>query len=704
MIVRNWMMQGGVDYFEKLFSKGFSDQLVLGEKGNINAKLTASNCFMPNSVTSYTIPTNINLGTVHTIHIKMKWGGSELWTSGTFVGQNHVANRTYCGAIAGTSPNLVYETRDDSGTLITLAQCFINSYTFIDWYTDWIDIMFVRNGSSLKYYANGLFLEEDTNVLGDFQVGRILGRSVFANQLKNCYISDLRIYNIVKTYDEIKTYDTTGLVFDMPFSDGYGNPTEAQSNTVVTLVAGGSNTYSTHDEYHRNIKGCTKVVSGGNIKYYPYSLSGVKNYTEVGGETSITDIEGKVGFGPVETLVRIPLQADLEDLDIAAGGDVLYDSGVEKAMSWQNFRDLSNSFIKCNVTDPVYVKDLYLPYYNINASNLAKIEIITSAVSANIDNPISSSQILFKYGLSGWTKDVNNPFFTHSPHSITENDDENQLYSSIIRRIGNDYTMLYIGNTFPENDDQVCRATNSTDDIKSWTKYLTGGYVKHVLGIGVDGEYDSANAYLFSWFYDNEDQIYKLWYGMDNYAGGEHRVRIGYATSSDTITWTKQNGINGYIHEDFTKSDNGFVCFNVLKYRGAYYAIVSYQYVVGIDVLYSADGINWSTYAENVIAKGYLPRLSQIDNRYYITYSKDTTFKKMQMASFYSPKGLFNNRGLQLMTEGIAWEGNVYYGFLIKWKDGNHYLLYCGGSGAAAPHSLVDVGLATSNYPDLLKY
>ncbi len=72
-------------------------------------------------------------------------------------------------------------------------------------------------------------------------------------------------------------------------------------------------------------------------------------------------------------------------------------------------------------------------------------------------------------------------------------------------------------------------AVLSASNPVSWTKYASNP----VINLGAGGSFDSSHAYVFSVILDGS--TYKMWYdgndGINN--------RVGYATSSDGITWTK---------------------------------------------------------------------------------------------------------------------------------------------------------------------
>ena len=64
-----------------------------------------------------------------------------------------------------------------------------------------------------------------------------------------------------------------------------------------------------------------------------------------------------------------------------------------------------------------------------------------------------------------------------------------------------------------------------------WEKYTNNP----VLQPGSSGEWDDGGFAGQAVLYDSNEGIYKIWYG----ASDGNNFRIGYATSSDGIAWTK---------------------------------------------------------------------------------------------------------------------------------------------------------------------
>ncbi len=126
-----------------------------------------------------------------------------------------------------------------------------------------------------------------------------------------------------------------------------------------------------------------------------------------------------------------------------------------------------------------------------------------------------------------WTRSLANPVLT--PGGPAEWDGNGTIGASVLF-IGGVYRMWYTGGGVSG----VTRIGYATSpDGTSWTKY--GG--NPVLVAGSPGDWDSDGVGLPCVLYNGS--AYEMWFsGFD----GSNRGRIGYATSSDGINWTKYTG------------------------------------------------------------------------------------------------------------------------------------------------------------------
>jgi predicted GH43/DUF377 family glycosyl hydrolase len=125
-----------------------------------------------------------------------------------------------------------------------------------------------------------------------------------------------------------------------------------------------------------------------------------------------------------------------------------------------------------------------------------------------------------------WTKYSSNPVLNLGASGTW--DDAHVLTGKVIKENGV-YKMWYAG-----HDGSRWRIgyATSTDGV-NWTKYSSNP----VLNLGAGGTWDDAHVYISMVMRDSDD-IYKMWYtGHDG-----SNTRIGYATSSDGVSWSKYNG------------------------------------------------------------------------------------------------------------------------------------------------------------------
>jgi len=131
----------------------------------------------------------------------------------------------------------------------------------------------------------------------------------------------------------------------------------------------------------------------------------------------------------------------------------------------------------------------------------------------------------------------------------------------------------------------------SLDGI-SWTKEAGP-----VLDVGAEGSWDSEGVSSPSVLYDGKR--YHMWYaGYD----GEH-LRIGYATSLDGISWTKEAGPVLDVGAEGSWDGEGVSSPNVLYEGGRYHMWYAGYDGEHFQIGYatSEDGVNWTKYAGNPV-------------------------------------------------------------------------------------------------------
>ena len=189
-----------------------------------------------------------------------------------------------------------------------------------------------------------------------------------------------------------------------------------------------------------------------------------------------------------------------------------------------------------------------------------------------------------------WTKIAGNPVLDIGKpgewdDTIVEN--PRLMYDGTI------YRMWYVGN---EDPGRIGYA-ESVDGV-IWTRVTN----TPVIDIGSPGEWDAG--WLNTGAIIKEGTVYKMWYGGEEAPAGQWK--IGYATSSDGINWTKysENPVMSYSQ---TWEVEDICPATVIKESGIYKMWYYAPSADGIGYATSTDGINWTKYASNpVLIRGSL--------------------------------------------------------------------------------------------------
>ncbi|MBW1716686.1 MAG: hypothetical protein JRJ77_12825 [Deltaproteobacteria bacterium] len=212
---------------------------------------------------------------------------------------------------------------------------------------------------------------------------------------------------------------------------------------------------------------------------------------------------------------------------------------------------------------------------------------------------------------TGWTKDAGNPVL--SPSTTPADWDSAHVSHCWVIKDGSTYKMWYTGtdNADEEADCQIGYAT-STDGI-TWTKDVGNPVLLKGAADDWDADYAGWPTVII------DAGTYKMWYVGWNETG--HDESIGYATSTDGITWTKYDDpsttSNPYANSDpviklghpGSWDDESIGDPTVVKEDSIYRIWIFGQGDPGpaerIGYAYSLDGINWRKYDGNpVIMEG----------------------------------------------------------------------------------------------------
>lgn len=191
-----------------------------------------------------------------------------------------------------------------------------------------------------------------------------------------------------------------------------------------------------------------------------------------------------------------------------------------------------------------------------------------------------------------WKKYAGNPVLRPGATGSWE---ERIAYACVVRE-AHGYKMWYTGLDYTEGSNPRLRiGLASSPDGTTWTKRASNP----VLDRGPPGSWDADGVGMPSVLIDGG--IYKMWYLGLNYDA--HIIGIGYATSSNGVSWTKYTG-NPVLSPGFAQWDHGLSAGWVI-YDGTRYKM----WYTGNDPLgtsrigyaTSPDGISWSKYAGNPI-------------------------------------------------------------------------------------------------------
>jgi predicted GH43/DUF377 family glycosyl hydrolase len=206
------------------------------------------------------------------------------------------------------------------------------------------------------------------------------------------------------------------------------------------------------------------------------------------------------------------------------------------------------------------------------------------------DSPISASiGVATSFDGLNWTRYAGNPIL--QPGTAGTWDDYLVISAGSVINDNGTYKMWYTGNDGTTN--KIGYAT-ATSPFGPWTKYASNP----VLDLGAGGTWDDyivAGGQVIK-----DGSTYKMWYGGHDGAA----YRVGYATSSDGISWTKYAS-NPVLDLGTGGSwDDVIVDMpKVLKKAGTYH-----MWYRGYDGAYSrigyassSDGISWTKYASNPV-------------------------------------------------------------------------------------------------------
>jgi len=303
-----------------------------------------------------------------------------------------------------------------------------------------------------------------------------------------------------------------------------------------------------------------------------------------------------------------------------------------------------------------------------------------------------SSQVSPAQAAITWAKYSGNPVLEEDSGEW----DEGGVGAACVIEDGSTYKMWYTGlhvGPWPE----IGYATSS--DGKLWAKYGANP----VLTKGTSGTWDDEGVGSCCVIWDADGSLYKMWYTGTPDSDFSAIPAIGYATSSDGISWAK-SGSNPVLEGDAGEWDDaGVLSPCVIKesttsYKMWYSGRAADSVLGSLQIGYatSTDGVNWVKYGTApVLAKGTDPDwdsrgagvgcVVEIDGSYKMWYTGYKGYKGYDEAGIEVAIGYassrdgisWSNRSREL-TKGTGWEVNGVGAPWVTYSGRTYHMWYSG--------------------------
>lgn len=265
--------------------------------------------------------------------------------------------------------------------------------------------------------------------------------------------------------------------------------------------------------------------------------------------------------------------------------------------------------------------------------------------------------------------------------------DAGGVFSPSVLKIDDTYHMWYSG--MDGNNIRIGHATS--EDGLVWVKDDNNP----VVDLGEDGSFDDNLTYLPVVVYDGAS--FHMWYVGD--PGSDGSESLGYATSEDGVSWTKQPGKpifqleNGDPHEE--RVARGDVYYYEDKFH--MWAGVNDAGSENADIGYftSEDGVTWTAYENNPVLVHVLPgewdfnrtqvsTVFEMDGEFHMWYCGGY-FGKWQIGYASSPDGLDwtraeNNPVLRAEKAGEWDEVTTHFPTVMFNQENNELIMWYGGA------------------------
>lgn len=249
---------------------------------------------------------------------------------------------------------------------------------------------------------------------------------------------------------------------------------------------------------------------------------------------------------------------------------------------------------------------------------------------------------------------------------------------------GTHYYLYYLASNPSINSDrdETCLAIKekSNDITTGWTKQLSAGLPQIVYTVGAVGKFDAKQCWLRN-VRKKDDGTYEAWpvgqSALDAFA-------MGYATSTDGITWTRGNSGDAVFNDGTTGFTIGQILYDSSdsKYKMLY---TGNTLGAGIKMVESSDGLTWSAVHSSVLfgeSLGWPVAFKKFDSDYYIWAAKRLLFSSgiSEEIALYKTADFstFSYLGTQVRRKGGTEFGLTSTLGLIQLPNENWCLLHTG--------------------------
>jgi len=211
-----------------------------------------------------------------------------------------------------------------------------------------------------------------------------------------------------------------------------------------------------------------------------------------------------------------------------------------------------------------------------------------------------------------------------------------------------------------------------------------------VLDIGVPGSWDDLNVWAPTVLL--KDGLYRMWFSGSH--NGTYGTRIGLATSSDGLSWTRY-GSNPVLNPGPSGWDSSEVQCPSVLFNGSHYCMwYSGTLNIQVGLATSIDGINWTKYAGNpVFTQGHDPSVLFNGSTYEMWYSgNDGTIKYATSPNGISWTQSSSNPVLNHGASG-SWDSKYVMNPSVVFNGSTHIMAYAGEKDDLIPR----IGLAYSS-------